>query len=536
MASVAPGLLPSLAIAAATGASVALLIRSLSLFMYRKWFLQGPVWDSAFHLAVIRTLKRKGRYDGVDEFLMKNKPDTYPIAFHRYAALFPRRWIEDFPFLPNLLMYVTSSASYVAYLHYVGTSFFGRHALEFTLIAAAFHFFSISNITFNGNAILYLSLAERQLGRIVCAWYFLTLSFALGFQDPVSFVLAVLSGGLAGISSMFARQAIGFVTPLIALYLWDVTPMIVLTLAFLVALAVDRSYFLRGLGQMAEFWKAYVRFTKRSNWVKPSLSRLVDLSTIFGRGRSVSQRIAELEGKEPTRLLFAFPELFLLFALYSSGPVPEARHTVAIILATLTVYLLTSLKILNHFGEALRYVEFNLYLLLPAAIAICMPGSEAGIGPTALAVYCVWAALIVLRQLILWARIPYPRKDELAEFLKPLGIGASDTVFPIPFTLGPGVSVRTSCRAITYQGSAVNVALYEKFTEEVPFLKRDWSALFAEHQVTHVVALALVVNSLKDYLGWEYDFGSLVKIAESKEFVAYRTTAAPMLVPARANV
>src|SRR5262249_49449781 len=161
------------------------------------------------HLAAIRTLKRKrGFYDGVDEFLMKNEPDAYPLAFHRFASLFPLAWIERHPYLPNLVIYGLSSAAYGAYLYYVGASFFPGHVAALVVAGAAVHLLSVSNIAFNGNAILYLSLAERQLARISCGWYFLTLCVGLAFHDPLSYGLAVLSGALALVTSMFGRQAL----------------------------------------------------------------------------------------------------------------------------------------------------------------------------------------------------------------------------------------------------------------------------------------------------------------------------------------
>jgi len=517
-----PGLLVGCLLCAVGACALALAMRGISLLIYRKWFRQGIVWDAAFHLAAIRTLKRKrGFYDGVDEFLMKNEPDAYPLAFHRFASLFPLALIERHQYLPNLVIYGLSSAAYGAYLYYVGASLFPEHATALVVAGAAVHVFSVSNIAYNGNAILYLSLAERQLARISCGWYFLTLCVALAFHDPLSYALAVLSGALALVTSMFGRQALCFTTVFLCAYLVDAAPLGVAALAFALAFAFDRRYLLRGIAQMVKFWDAYAKYTKRSNWVKPALSRLVDLRKVLLGKASRAERFAELAGHEPTRLVFAFPELFLALALYAGAPAENDWPFLATALATLTVYVLTSVKALNHLGEALRYVEFNLYLLLPLFVAMhFVPDLEAQ--RQALLIYAAWVGLVVARQFVLWRHIEYPQRDVLAEFLQPLQLGTNDTVFPIPFTLGPGISVRTGCRAITYQGSAVNCALYEKFTEEVPLLKRDWWPLFAEYQVTHVIGLASVVPILKEYLGWEYDLTPLSKLADSKDYVAFR--------------
>ena len=72
------------------------------------------------------------------------------------------------------------------------------------------------------------------------------------------------------------------------------------------------------------------------------------------------------------------------------------------------------------------------------------------------------------------------------------------------------------------QGSAISPALYEKFCDEPPFLKRDWLELFEEFGVTWVVGLSEAVDSMRERLGWEYDFSGLHKVAEDGKYVAYR--------------
>src|SRR5262249_43944413 len=160
---------------------------------------------------------------------------------------------------------------------------------------------------------------------------------------------------------------------------------------------------------------------------KPALSRLVDLRKVLFGKASRAERLAELEGHEPTRLVFAFPELLLAAALYAAAPAGEDWPFAAATLATLTVYLLTSLKALRHFGEALRYVEFNLYLLLPLFIAAHVVADPEAHRQTLL-IYAAWAVLVLVRQFVLWRRIEYPQRDMLTEFLQPLQLGANDTV------------------------------------------------------------------------------------------------------------
>src|SRR5688572_19171345 len=89
---------------AGVAAVVAGVSRLAYVALYRSWFRQGFAGDAAFHLAVIRELKQHRRYAGVPYFLIKDEPDTYPILFHRLAAVLPLRVIERHPYVPNLIL------------------------------------------------------------------------------------------------------------------------------------------------------------------------------------------------------------------------------------------------------------------------------------------------------------------------------------------------------------------------------------------------------------------------------------------------
>src|SRR5690242_16148745 len=107
-------------------ALLALSTRLLFLLNYRKWFRQGFAGDAAFHLAVVRELKRDRHFAGVPYFLIKDEPDTYPILFHRFAALFPQPLTERHPYLPNLVLWVLSTIGAALYAQYVGANLLHR--------------------------------------------------------------------------------------------------------------------------------------------------------------------------------------------------------------------------------------------------------------------------------------------------------------------------------------------------------------------------------------------------------------------------
>ena len=496
--------------------------RLAEVWYYRKWYRQGILWDAALHLAVIRTLQRKGAYNGVDEFLMCDEADGYPIAFHRFAALFPEKILQRYPFLPGVVIYAVSFALFAAYLDYIGDNYFGGAGLSLCVAGCLLLMFSVSNIVLNDNAILYISLSERQLARLATGWYYLALLFAMAFDDGLSWAFAVVAGAVCAISAMFARQAVAFGSIVLALILWSPAPLATLAASVLGALAIDRGYFIRGLRQMVTFSQAYCRYSKHSKWVKPALSRLVNLNLFKPGAATFATRLRELEIKEPTRLLVYHGELVMCIALFASPASSLEVVALGIVAATLAIYIATSTPILNHFGEAVRYVEYNLCLVVPAILAAAVISDTARLSPYAWAAYFLWFALILLRKHAAWQAFPVQKRDELAEFLRPLGLGHAHTVFPVPFTLGGSICVRADgVRALMCQGAAISPKLYERFCEEPPLLKKNWWALFAEFNITHVISLAGVVNNQRAYVDWEYDFSPLRKVAENADFIAF---------------
>ena len=133
---------------------------------------------------------------------------------------------------------------------------------------------------------------------------------------------------------------------------------------------------------MVLFSRAYNRHTKHSRYYKLGLSRFTDWRLVVGRGVARSQRLAELEMHEPTRIVFRYPELILLGIIWIRHGVSVTDPAVAVVVATLVVYVATSTAALRHLGEANRYIEFNLWIVVPLMLAI-----EAGDGGVPLSLW-----------------------------------------------------------------------------------------------------------------------------------------------------
>ena len=501
-------------------AVVAALQRVVFIAVYRSWFRQGMAGDAAFHLVLARQLQQDPRYVGIPHFLIKDEPDTYPILFHRFAALFPASLLERWPYLPNFVLWVAFCAFVAAYAHYVGSALMGAPGVAAALAFVVLFLCLASNLSSDMNGLNYISLSERLLSRFVCSLYFCALPVWMTFGDTPSLVIAVAAGAAVLLSSMFGRQAATFVTPVAALIALDWRPLAAIALAFLVALAIDGRYLLRGIRHMAQFSHAYNHHTKHSRYYKLGLSHFTNWRRVLGRGIGLNARLVELESNEPTRIFSRYPELVLLVAAAWSGSLATSGAATAVIVATILVYLATSTPQFRHFGEANRYIEYSLWLIVPLTLAF--PVADGSIPPLWLAIYAAWIALITVRRYRVWSSLRFPESDQLGNFLRPLNLRPEHTLFTVPFSLGAAICSRVTCRSLMYQGSAVTLALYRKFMEEIPFLKRDWQGLASEFGVTHIVAEKSYLTAMHGIVGWEYDFSSAEKLAECERYVAYR--------------
>ena len=457
-------------------------------------------------------------------FLIRDEPDAYPILFHRLAATLPLAWVEKWPFLPNAILWCVLTAGCALYAQHVGVAMYDFSGPDFGIAFTLFFLTLVSNVSSDMNGINYITLSERLLSRISTGLYFAALAGAVSLGDAPSSVVGVVAGAAALTSSMFARQALIFTTPIVSLVCWNAGLLVILLLGIALAAVIDRSYFFRGLRQMVRFWHAYRNHTVLSRYYTLGHSKFLDLGRLFQPGIGMMQRFTELQSKEPSRLVFRFPEVILFLFLAPWGG--DTLHLIAAgtVAASLMVYILTTTKWLRHLGEAIRYIEYNLVVLLPLILAadFCRGLMPVGL----LAGYVAWVIMGVLAGLYLWSKFEFPATDRLREALEELKLQSHHTLFTVPFTLGSAICARFPCRALMYQGSAVHLGLYHKFMEEMPYLKRDWRSLAAEHDVTHVVAEKSHLRVTKDLMGWEYDFSSLPVVAETDFLIAYRVDSA----------
>jgi hypothetical protein len=526
----------SVGAAAAIATGLAIASRTLALVLHRGWFRQGFVGDSSVHWAIVRTLRRRPRARRIAEYVISPEPMSYPTGFHRLAALFPLRVTAAWPWLPNLVIWAATVAGFGAYVAYTARSLAHVRSAPPVWLALAILLVAPSSVIFRGPAIAYLKLSERLLGRFTVSAAVLLLSVGTAYDDRWSLVAAVVAVGAALVSSIFARQALAFGLPLLALLWLDWRPLAVLACGVSLAAVLSRRRFVDGVRHTwIQTAIVYPRLTKRSGHVAPNLSRFSRLGSVRDalQARHAMNRL--VVEQEPLRALMTYPEVLVALLVLVGMHGSLRWHWVAPIVVCIALYLLTTTERLNHLGESYRYLEYGLFLLVPFEL-----GLRAGAWPALARIALIgglaaWSALLAVKLVVRgsWLR-SLPDRDFLASFLDGVGLRPGDVVFPVTMRLGADVCARVEgVRSFWWQPGIVASSIYDEFIEEYPYLKREFGPLVERYGVTHVLA----EKAALDRIDWSYGFAGLVLLAEDDRYLAFAVPRpAPVAVPTAERV
>lgn len=507
-----------LAEAAALGGVLALASRATALYLHRRWFRQGFAGDSSIHWAIIRTLKRRPRARWIAEYVIAPEPMSYPTGFHRVAALFPLRVVEAQSWLPNLVLWVVGVASFAGYTAYAAHSVLGVPSAEVVWFSLGFLLVVPSAVVFRGPAVAYLKLSERLLGRLATSAAVLLLVVGTEAHDSApSLVAAAVAVAIASVSSIFARQAIGFGLPLLALAWLDWRPLAVLACGAALAVLLGRSRFLQGMRHTWIQWSVvYPHLTKASDHFTPALSHFVrpaELRRALRDSRVLNRIVVD---KEPVRALVMYPEVVAVLVLLGLTP-GLGWHWAAPVTVFVALYLATSTQRLNHLGEAYRYLEYGLLFVVPLELALLVQEQSSALGIALLAGFTAWSVLLLVALVPRWVR-SLPDRDVLGDFLQQLDLRSGDVVFPVTMGLGADVCARVDgVRSFWWQPGVAATSIYDEFVEELPYLKRDYRPLVERYAVTHVICEKAALAAIS----WSYDFSGLEPLAEDERYEAF---------------
>ncbi len=505
--------------AAGVGAALALISRTIALTLHWPWFSQGFVGDSSVHWVIVRTLRRRPRARWIDEYLISPEPMSYPTGFHRLAALFPLRIVETRPWLPNLALWTIAIAGYAAYVDYAARSLLHAAPTWMVIGSLAFALIVPSSVLFQGPAIAYLKLSERLLGRLATAFAVLFLAVGTAADDRPSLAAAAGCAAIGALSSVFARQALLFGLPLLALAWVDWRPLAVLAAAIGLALAVGRARFVQGVRHMWIQWHLYVTHTKASGHVHGALSHLATRGSLVSalRDREALNRL--VFEREPLRAVVTYPEILVVACALAAGSAGLGWRWAAPVVAFAALYVATSSERLNHLGEAYRYLEFGLFLVVPLTLARATATWPALARVALVLGLACWSTLLAVRIFVRgrWRR-SLPASDALSTFLERVSLRPGDVVYPVSMRLGADVCARVEgVRSFWWQPGIVAESIYDEFIEEYPYLKRDYRPLVERYAVTHVIAEKAALAQL----GWSYDFSGLSALAEDERYLAF---------------
>jgi hypothetical protein len=505
-----------------TATVVAVAGRAIALRRYAWWFAHDLMGDASVHFTIIRHLRGAPRSRHIEQYLIAGEPMSYPTGFHRIAALLPLSLLRRHPWLVNAALWTVAAALFAQYAWHLEGSRRGP-GLPGAWVAVAVLLVSPSALVFRGPSIAYLGLSERLLGRLSCAACFALLVGAAQFGDTADLPLAGAAAAVAILSSVFARQALLFTLPLLAVVWWDVRPLAVLVAASALAFAASPRHLYDSMRHTVEQWRIYSRRVKVNPSHRATLSALITPQAVWrSRHHRHPRRLARAVLRlEPTRSMVLLPEILLAVALAAASPGHAllTRGWFGPLLATAAVYLFTATERGNHLGEAHRYLEYNLLFAVPLLAGVAARSLSTTGGAVALAGYALWVAAAVV---LFWVVVPRHERpftgSRLNAFLEKLDLPHGAVVFPVPMYLAADICARRAdCRSFWWQPGYADDAIYDEFFEEYPFLKREYAGLFARYGVTHVVCDE---TQLRD-ITWRYDFSELQPLHCDGVFSAY---------------
>jgi hypothetical protein len=499
--------------------------RALAIYRHRMLFRQGLAGDSSIHFTIIRQLKRSWRSRYIDQYLIRYEPMSYPTAYHRYCGIFPLGLIESHPWLPNLVLFVVSAVAFSVYFHYVSSILLGVGTMSATLVASAAFILLPCHYIFAGPGLAYVSLSERFLARISCGAFVACTLIASQFQDLPSLAMAVIAGAIGLMTALFARQALLFIAPAMALLLWNWWPLLTLLLALLLALGLSRSYFILSMKHTIQQWSLYASHTKQSAVIRANLVRLVQLSDLR-KAHSLLGVLWRLIQHEPGRSLLYSPEIVLVFTMLAfAGYESSAMLGISVwslaapFVASISIFLLTATDRFNHLGECYRYLEYGLYLLTPMIFGLFAIQYPAYAWWILLALVIMGLPGAYVAYVILGKGFRWPERDQMQELIQAMDLPHDAVVFPVGMPVAADVCARRpDVKSFWYQPGLISKAIYADFIEGWPFLKLDGEAIIEKFDVTH----AIVDKGYLQYLTGPCRLPGMTQQYENERYLGYR--------------
>ena len=341
--------------------------------------------DHYIHLSIIEKIKSSSFFDyGVKRISGYNEKNAaYPILFHWIIA---RLFYKSAIYRPQMVNYFIIALSYLffnlfIYLYLDKTAVTIINIGIYIKMNLIFSLFPFSYIYWNAKN---MGLSARGFGLLIGQLFTYTIVFYLRGDSVNWFSMMTFASFLVLLGSQFAFQYVFFITLLISIITWDFQ----LMLPILISLIVFRIFFPKF---SKEFFRGqcnhkinYALYLAPLNILKnrPSIYRdfIYDFWLKLYRFKSNNIRTIYYIYSNPLlELIYGFPFLWLiLFYKFKKGSwillkpeiflnIPYSEITInsldTVILGSLVIFFLTSLRPFRFLGEPQRYVEFVIPLI-----------------------------------------------------------------------------------------------------------------------------------------------------------------------------
>ena len=471
--------------------------------------------DEAYHYCVIRQLKKSFKYIGCSHILTYSEPDRLPILFHKLCAkLFHMKLLRQRSYIPNLFIFTIIFALYASYIFYLSYFFISINPIFVLTIYLTFSL----NFYFGKDRILYLNLSDRLSGSLFCSLYVLSMVFYVQYGDIISFLIAIFTCTTSLMISYFTRQSVVLFTVLFSCILLSIKLILPFCISIFLCFLIEGKYFYQSLRHQYFFSKFYKKYYLTSPYVSAAIHRFFDIKKIL-KNWGLKTFVSEVFSNEPVRSFKIVPEYFIYYAIFFMSTIASITETygpyfsVAYILPLL-IYALISFPALAQFGESFRYFDYSLQYLLPLILYNMFVNFN-------YISFLFFVLFFIYRIFSLPKKLDESHEDGLFYILKNSKIKKNDVVFTVPWSLGSAVASFTNCKCFSIVGSLRSKSMMDKFSEEVPFLKKNWDPLFKEFNVKYVLVDKKVEAQRKSKMSWDYNYGSLSVLIENNGYILY---------------
>ena len=227
------------------------------------------------------------------------------------------------------------------------------------------------------------SIGGRTFGNLIVFPYFISVYFLLSedFSFIVSFFF-IVSLSLVLISSQFALQVVLSFTTVIAIYYMNINIMILLLsfigFSYLVNFLGIRDILVGKLNHWAWYFKSQEKGTTASG--RNNISDIIKLPYYLLRDREMFLKIVFLKSTILI-LIYSVPQLFIVLYNFENikdiiflYPVLEYMYVIA--LASVIVFIFTSLKPFLFLGQAERYFEYSVFPITFFYYILCLDNNS----------------------------------------------------------------------------------------------------------------------------------------------------------------